>query len=72
VKTGTIYILTNKENISLSKKGNTAWLGKKHTEEAKRKMSEIKKGSHLTEETKQKISKTLKEKYYKKKESLCY
>lgn len=46
--------------LSVSHKGKTPWLGKKHTEESKRKMSNTKKGRKITEEQKAKISATLK------------
>ena len=36
--------------------GNKAWLGRKHSVETKRKMSDANKGKHLSEETKRKLS----------------
>ena len=47
----------SKIKISKAKIGNKVWLGKKHTEKSKRKMSEAQKGRKHTEETKLKISK---------------
>lgn len=52
-----------KREISRFKKGVPAWnKGKKHTEESKRKMSEVKKSKHLhlSEERKRRISESLK------------
>lgn len=47
--------------------GNQYWLGKKHTEETKKKISAIHKGKILSKETKEKISKTRKA----RKEKFC-
>lgn len=41
-------------------KNNKHWLGRHHSEETKRKISQKRKGQHLTAETKEKLSKTLK------------
>lgn len=49
-----------KKILAKINKGNKHCLGYKHSEEAKRKISNAHKGHHLSEETKQKISKTLK------------
>lgn len=55
---GISFSQTHKENISAAKKGipPKAMIGKKHTVETLRKMSEIKLGKLATEETKKKMS----------------
>jgi hypothetical protein len=62
-KNGTFYGKTHtKESlikIGNASKGRKHNLGKKHTDEFKRKLSEIRKGTHLSKETKEKISKTI-------------
>ena len=44
-----LKFLTKKEHISLHKKGNKYWLGKHHSDEAKKKISEAKKGKYTGE-----------------------
>jgi hypothetical protein len=54
--TGYKYTEQQRKNISDSLKGkSSSWLGKKHSEETKNKISEQKKGKKLSEETKQKM-----------------
>jgi len=62
------YVMTDeiKKNMSKAQKGKSShMLGKKHTEEAKRKMSDWHKGKHRTEESRYNQSKTLKIKWDK-------
>ena len=65
-----LIFLTKSEHSSLHKKGNKNMLGKKHSEETKKKMREAKKGEnhpnygkHLSEETKKKLSEAHKGKH---------
>ena len=57
-----LIFLTRAEHNKLHKKGNTYMLGKRHTEESKKKVSEANKGNkywlgkHHTAETKKKLS----------------
>lgn len=53
--TGYKYTAEQRKNISDSLKGKKIWLGKKHTEETKQKMSRDRKGVKLSEETKEKM-----------------
>lgn len=53
-----LIFLTHSDHLKLHKKGNTNMKGKRHSEEAKRKMSEAAKGRTLPEEIKRKISET--------------
>lgn len=46
-----------KLKISKANKGNQSWLGKRHTEETKRKISERRKGTKASESTRKNISK---------------
>jgi len=52
--------LENLCNLTEGGEGNTYWLGKKHSEESKRKISESKKGHKVSIETRKKISNSLK------------
>lgn len=45
-----------KSRLSIASQGNTNWLGKHHSEESKRKMSEWQKGKKLTIEHREKLS----------------
>jgi len=45
-----------KLKMSEANKGNTRWLGRKHTEETKKKIGESKKGKPRSEETRRKLS----------------
>ena len=49
-----------KRKMSIAHKGKTSFLGKHHTEEAKRKMSESLRGKHLSEEHKRKVAESRK------------
>lgn len=51
---------TIKKRIGKSSKGRKTFLGKHHTEETKRKLSEAHKGKHLSEEQKRKLSESRK------------
>lgn len=42
---GLIFTEIHKEKISISSKGNTKWLGKKHSDETKQKISKLQKGN---------------------------
>ena len=53
--TGYKYTEEQKKNISVSLKGKKSCLGKKHSDETKRKISEFKKGSKWSEETRCKM-----------------
>ena len=48
------------KKMSEASKGNKIWLGKKHSEESKRKIGLSSKGRKVSQETRQKISKALK------------
>ena len=47
-----------KQNIGESKKGNTYWVGRKHSDSAKRKIASFHLGRKASEETRKKMSKT--------------
>jgi hypothetical protein len=51
-----LFTKEHKRNMSLSHIGNKNYLGKKHTEKAKKKMSLWHKGKKFTKETKEKLS----------------
>lgn len=60
-----LIFLTHSEHIGMHKKNNKHCLGKKYSEETKRKMSESRKGKPKSEECKKKLSESLKGKYVK-------
>ena len=45
-----------RNKISIANKGRESWLGKKHSEESKKKMSKFHKGKRISEETRNKMS----------------
>jgi hypothetical protein len=53
--TGYKYTEEQKKNISDSLKGNKSWLGKTHTEETRKKLTEKRKNQRHSEESKQKM-----------------
>lgn len=55
-----LIFLPPEEHMRLHKKGNKYRLGRKHSEEAKMKMSETRKGRKVSEERKMRIAETLK------------
>ena len=79
-KKGYVFSEESRKKMSIAAMGNTRMLGKKMTEETKRKMSESRKGKSycygnksklgqkLSEETKLKISISLKERHARKKQ----
>ena len=52
-----LIFLTNYEHMKLHKIGNKNFLGKHHSEQTKKKLSESNIGKHLSDETKKKMSK---------------
>lgn len=54
--TGYKYTEEQKKNISNSLKGKKIWLGKKHTEETKQKISKSQSGKKWSEETRKKLT----------------
>lgn len=70
-----LIFLTHEEHTSIHKHGNRNWVGRKHSEETRRKMSVAQKGNkyafgcHRSEETKRKLSEAMKL-YWEKRRNL--